>query len=158
MSTVFRSRFAVTARAALALAFSAALSACSVAPVPEPPVDAPEHGTDPVEAVVLARGSQRRMDPDRGLPEGTLTTTGELGPFRTGVERIVRRTPVPVVPMALRGLWGSFFSRKDGAAMRKRPRRLRSRIELVCGMPVPPEDVTAARLETQILALRGAAC
>jgi hypothetical protein len=37
-------------------------------------VDAPEHGTDPVEAVVLARGSQRRMDPDRGLPEGTLTT------------------------------------------------------------------------------------
>jgi SagB-type dehydrogenase family enzyme len=41
---------------------------------PVPPVDVPEHGTDPVEAVVLARGSQRRMDPDRGLPEGTLTT------------------------------------------------------------------------------------
>ncbi len=39
-----------------------------------PPVGVPGHGTDPVETVVLARGSQRRMDPDRGLPESTLTT------------------------------------------------------------------------------------
>jgi hypothetical protein len=39
-----------------------------------PPADVPLLGTDPVEAVVLARGSQRRMDPTRGLPERLLRT------------------------------------------------------------------------------------
>src|SRR5262249_40946815 len=51
------------------------------------------------------------------FPEGRITDTGELYPFRGGISRIVESTPVPVVPLALRGLWGSFFSRKDGAAM-----------------------------------------
>ncbi len=89
------------------------------------------------------------------FPEGRLTGDGELSPFRPGVEQIVRRTPVPIVPMALRGLWGSFFSRKDGAAMRRPFRRVWSRIELVCGPAVPPEGVTAATLEETVLALRG---
>lgn len=57
------------------------------------------------------------------FPEGRITDSGELGPFRPGVSRIVAETPVPVVPMALRGLWGSFFSRKGGAAMTKPFRR-----------------------------------
>jgi 1-acyl-sn-glycerol-3-phosphate acyltransferase len=57
------------------------------------------------------------------FPEGKITDTGELYPFRPGVQRIVARTPVPVIPMALQGLWGSFFSRKDGPAMSKPLRR-----------------------------------
>jgi hypothetical protein len=89
------------------------------------------------------------------FPEGRITTTGELNPFRPGVERIVARTPVPVVPMALRGLWGSFFSRKDGSAMRHPFRRVWSRIEVVAGPPLPPDRATAAVLEAQILELRG---
>jgi 1-acyl-sn-glycerol-3-phosphate acyltransferase len=51
------------------------------------------------------------------FPEGRLTEDGEICPFKTGIERIVQRTPVPVVPMALRGLWGSFFSRRYGREM-----------------------------------------
>ena len=47
------------------------------------------------------------------FPEGKLTETGELNPFRPGLQRILEQAPVPVVPMALRGLWGSFFSRSD---------------------------------------------
>jgi 1-acyl-sn-glycerol-3-phosphate acyltransferase len=43
------------------------------------------------------------------FPEGRLSQDGEIGPFKTGIERIIQRTPAPVVPMALRGLWGSFF-------------------------------------------------
>ncbi len=39
------------------------------------PVDVPGEGSDPLETVVLARGSQRRMDPNRGLPEHTLRTS-----------------------------------------------------------------------------------
>jgi 1-acyl-sn-glycerol-3-phosphate acyltransferase len=89
------------------------------------------------------------------FPEGRITTTGDMNGFRPGIERIVQRTPVPVVPMALRGLWGSFFSRKDGPAMRHPFRRFWSKIEVVAGMPVPPEAVTAAGLEAQVAALRG---
>ena len=89
------------------------------------------------------------------FPEGKLTRDGEMNPFKPGVERIVKRTPVPVIPIALRGLWGSFFSRKRGKAMRGLPRRFWSRIGLNIGAPVPPEEVTASFLEQQVLALRG---
>ena len=89
------------------------------------------------------------------FPEGRLTANGDLGLFRPGIERVVARTPVPVVPMALRGLWGSFFSRKDGRAMSRPFRRFWSRIECVCGEPVPAALVTAAALQERIAALRG---
>jgi 1-acyl-sn-glycerol-3-phosphate acyltransferase len=70
------------------------------------------------------------------FPEGRITDTGEIYPFRPGVQRIVGRTPVPVIPMALQGLWGSFFSRKDGPAMSKPLRRgLFSAIALTVGLP-----------------------
>jgi 1-acyl-sn-glycerol-3-phosphate acyltransferase len=89
------------------------------------------------------------------FPEGRLTSNGDLGPFRPGIEQVVARTPVPVVPMALRGLWGSFFSRKDGRAMSRPFRRFWSHIECVCGEPVPAALVTAAALQERVAALRG---
>jgi 1-acyl-sn-glycerol-3-phosphate acyltransferase len=45
------------------------------------------------------------------FPEGKLTRTGEMNEFRGGIAKIVERSKVPVIPMALRGLWGSVFSR-----------------------------------------------
>jgi 1-acyl-sn-glycerol-3-phosphate acyltransferase len=90
------------------------------------------------------------------FPEGRITDNGELYPFRPGVRRIVERTPVPVVPLALRGLWGSFFSRKGGPAMTRPFRRgVLSRIGLVAGAPVPPHEVTPEGLQERVLALRG---
>jgi 1-acyl-sn-glycerol-3-phosphate acyltransferase len=90
------------------------------------------------------------------FPEGRITDDGELAPFRPGITRILEETPVPVVPMALRGLWGSFFSRKDGPAMRRPFRRgAFSRIGLAVGAPVPPAEATPAALQSQVLALRG---
>ena len=90
------------------------------------------------------------------FPEGRITDTGELYPFRPGVTRILAADPVPVLPMALRGLWGSFFSRKDGAAMTK-PWRLRpfSKIGLVVGSLVPPAAATPEALQANVLSLRG---
>ena len=89
------------------------------------------------------------------FPEGRLTDTGELNPFRPGIHQIIATTPVPVVPMALSGLWGSFFSRySQGMAMRKL-RGIFSRIALVVAPPVPPERVTLAALQSTVLALRG---
>ena len=89
------------------------------------------------------------------FPEGRLTHTGELNPFRPGVQRITAAMPVPVVPMALRGLWGSFFSRShEGNAMR-RLRGVFSRISLVAAAPVRAEDATPDVLFAKVHALRG---
>lgn len=88
-------------------------------------------------------------------PEGGITTDGELQPFRPGVEKILERYPVPVTPMALRGLWGSFFSRYHGAAMTKPFRRFWSKIEVVIGETLPAEEATAQRLYDEVLKLRG---
>jgi len=90
------------------------------------------------------------------FPEGKITSTGDLNEFRPGIERIIGATAVPVVPMALRGLWGSFFSRVEGSAMKHPFRRgVLSRIELVAGEPVPASQVSAKGLEERVRALRG---
>jgi 1-acyl-sn-glycerol-3-phosphate acyltransferase len=90
------------------------------------------------------------------FPEGGITRDGQITPFKNGIAKIIERTPVPVVPMALRGLWGSFFSRKDGAAMSK-PHRMRpwKRIGLHVGAAVLPEAMTPGGLQAVVAALRG---
>ncbi|HCE39956.1 MAG: MFS transporter [Alcanivorax sp.] len=88
------------------------------------------------------------------FPEGRLTGDGELGEFKSGVEKIVKETPVPVIPMALSGLWGSFFSHKGGPALTRLPRRFWSRITLNAGPPVAPEAVNAEDLRQRVKALR----
>ncbi|MBS1191143.1 MAG: putative phospholipid/glycerol acyltransferase [Rhodocyclaceae bacterium] len=90
------------------------------------------------------------------FPEGGITNDGEIHPFRPGIGRILERTPVPVVPLSLRGLWGSFFSRIEGAAMKKPFRRgTFSRIGLVAAPPVPPQEATPERLQAIVAGLRG---
>src|SRR5215467_8039316 len=88
------------------------------------------------------------------FPEGRITDTGDLYPFRPGLQRILEKAPVPVVPMALQGLWGSFFSRSGGKAMR-RLRGIFSRIALVVGTPVAPDRATPEFLQQQVAGLRG---
>ncbi|MDF2445773.1 MAG: putative acyltransferase family protein [Moraxellaceae bacterium] len=89
------------------------------------------------------------------FPEGRITDTGEIYPFKNGIQRIVERTPVPVIPMALQGMWGSFSSRKGGAAFTKFPRRFRSHVALHVGTAVEPAAATPERLEAEVRALRG---
>jgi 1-acyl-sn-glycerol-3-phosphate acyltransferase len=90
------------------------------------------------------------------FPEGSLTRDGEISPFRPGVEKILARRPVPVVPMALRGLWGSVWSRRDSMLHRARlPRRFRARVELVIDAPRAADQTNAAALEVRVRELRG---
>ena len=89
------------------------------------------------------------------FPEGRLTHTGELNPFRPGVREIVTATPVPVVPMALRGLWGSMFSRARRNANLRRPRAIFPDIALVAAPPLPADEATTEALFGKVLALRG---
>jgi len=84
------------------------------------------------------------------FPEGKLTADGEMNEFRGGVTRILEETPVPVIPMALQGLWGSFFSRDPNKGVFH---RIWSRVVLVAGEAV--DEPTPARLQEVVGGLRG---
>jgi 1-acyl-sn-glycerol-3-phosphate acyltransferase len=84
------------------------------------------------------------------FPEGELTRDGKMQPFKSGIEKIVQRTPVPVVPACLNGLWGSYFSRKYTGKEHRPFRRKRSRISIEFGRPIPSKEVTSEKLFTVI--------
>jgi 1-acyl-sn-glycerol-3-phosphate acyltransferase len=88
------------------------------------------------------------------FPEGGITRDGTLGEFKGGVMKLLEANPVPVVPLALQNLWGSFFSRIDGGAMTKPFRRgFFSRVGLVAGEPVPAAQVSPAGLRERVSVL-----
>ena len=86
------------------------------------------------------------------FPEGKLTTDGEINEFKGGLTRILEETPVPVIPLALQGLWGSFFSRDPNKGLFK---RLWSRVTLVAGSAVAVEAAEPAKLQGLVGELRG---
>jgi 1-acyl-sn-glycerol-3-phosphate acyltransferase len=88
------------------------------------------------------------------FPEGKITSDGEIADFKPGIDKVIAEQPVPVVPVALCNLWGSLFSRRD-PLHRRRPYKLWSTIELRIGQAIPPEEVSAARLEAEVRNLRG---
>ena len=89
------------------------------------------------------------------FPEGQITYDGELNEFKPGLEKLLALQPAPVIPVALRGLWGSMFSRKGGPALWKLPRKLFAQIDMVLGDPIPAEQVTVQGLSDKILEMRG---
>ena len=90
------------------------------------------------------------------FPEGRVTSDGEINPFRGGIKRIIERTPVPVVPIALRGLWGSFFGRQGGSLITRVFRLgLFAKIGMHVGAPVAPHAVTPEGLQQIVASLRG---
>ncbi|WP_448134614.1 MFS transporter [Stenotrophomonas rhizophila] len=90
------------------------------------------------------------------FPEGALTRDGEMGAFKSGVEKILERRPVPVVPMALRGMWASMWSRRDTRLGRMRvPRRFRAHVEVAAAPALAGQGASADILEQQVRQLRG---
>jgi 1-acyl-sn-glycerol-3-phosphate acyltransferase len=90
------------------------------------------------------------------FPEGALTKDGEIAEFKSGVEKILARRPVPVVPMALRGMWTSMWSHRDNRMGRMRvPRRFRAHIEVLAAPPLDGAQVEAEELEAIVRKLRG---
>jgi 1-acyl-sn-glycerol-3-phosphate acyltransferase len=90
------------------------------------------------------------------FPEGKLTSTGEMNEFRGGVAKIVERSKVPVIPMALRGLWGSLLTRDPGKLFERTfSRGVRSKLALAVGAPVSPQQATPEYLYQQVHQLRG---
>ncbi|MEH6567346.1 MAG: MFS transporter [Halopseudomonas sp.] len=86
------------------------------------------------------------------FPEGKLTADGEMSQFRSGISRILASNPVPVIPLALQGLWGSFFSRAPHKGFF---RRFWSRVALVAGNSLAPNQAEPAVLQERVQTLRG---
>ena len=89
------------------------------------------------------------------FPEGGLTHDGEIQRFKPGIEKILARRPVPVIPVALGRLWGSWFSRRKSGGIHRIPGRLFARVPVIFGEPVAPLDATAENLELLVRTLRG---
>ncbi|MDA0151601.1 MFS transporter [Vibrio sp. Makdt] len=89
------------------------------------------------------------------FPEGKLTSDGEVAEFMRGMELIIRRSPVPVIPMALKGLWGSYFSRYKGRACKGLPTRFWTKLEIETGEPISPADASCETLRQAVADLRG---
>ncbi|HHO58891.1 MAG TPA: glycerol acyltransferase, partial [Thiotrichales bacterium] len=87
------------------------------------------------------------------FPEGRLTRNGKMATFRDGVERIIQRRPVPVIPMALQGLWGSAFSRHPSNIFMRLLKGFKSRVGLVVGEVIDAEEVTAKLLQEKVQSL-----
>ncbi|MDR9826187.1 MFS transporter [Vibrio sp. FNV 38] len=89
------------------------------------------------------------------FPEGSLTPDGEVQEFMRGMDIILRRSPVPVIPLAVKGLWGSYFSRFRGRACQGLPRRFWSKLEVEAGDPIPSSDATTEVMREKVITLRG---
>jgi len=92
------------------------------------------------------------------FPEGGLTQNGELGEFKGGIMKILQTHPVPVVPMALSNLWGSFFSRVEKGTAMVRPfrRGFLTPVGLTAGAALPAAQVTPAVLRERVAGLLAA--
>jgi 1-acyl-sn-glycerol-3-phosphate acyltransferase len=112
---------------------------------------------DPVayeSAFVAARKVLAEGDLLGIFPEGGITRDGTLQPLRSGILKILEANPVPVVPVALTNLWGSFFSRIDGEAMKRPFRRgMFSRVGVEVGEAMPADTVTLAVLQARLSGL-----
>jgi acyl-[acyl-carrier-protein]-phospholipid O-acyltransferase/long-chain-fatty-acid--[acyl-carrier-protein] ligase len=88
--------------------------------------------------------------------EGQITRTGQLLPFRRGLERIMKGVEVPIVPVNLDGVWGSIFSFERGRFLWKMPRRIPYRVTVSFGKPMPHTS-TAVEVREAVQELNTAA-
>ncbi|GLR27639.1 MFS transporter [Limnobacter litoralis] len=84
------------------------------------------------------------------FPEGKLTSDGEIGEFKPGLLKILEHSPVPVIPMALGGLWGSVFTRKT----RFKEKEWGRPIDLQIGPAIDATDVDMEALRDRVIELR----
>jgi 1-acyl-sn-glycerol-3-phosphate acyltransferase len=89
------------------------------------------------------------------FPEGNMTPDGHLQAFRPGLERIVQKRPVPVIPIGISGLFGSFFSKAHGEPMSGKPQRFRAPVRVEIGAPIAPHVATAELVKERIATMIG---
>ncbi|KQP03810.1 MFS transporter [Pseudorhodoferax sp. Leaf265] len=123
---------------------------------------APQKEDPAAYAAAMAAAAQVLREGDLlGIfPEGGITRDGSLQTFKGGVAKILTQAradglAVPVVPMALTNLWGSYFSRIEagGAMVRPFRRGAFSRVGLNVGPALAFDTATPEALQGAVAAL-----
>ena len=88
------------------------------------------------------------------FPEGEITRNGEINQFRPGLSKIVEKTEVSVIPIALCGLWGSIFSRSKDKHLFRSPFKFWRKIEVHIGVPIPAKELNLTKLQELTQSMR----
>lgn len=112
--------------------------------------DTPDQPADS-RAIDQAKAALAQNEVVALFPEGAHTPDGNLQPFNALAQTLTTGTAIQVIPMALSGLWGSFFSRIDGAPLKRPFRRgCRSSIALHIGRPLTGGEADAEQLHAAV--------
>jgi acyl-[acyl-carrier-protein]-phospholipid O-acyltransferase / long-chain-fatty-acid--[acyl-carrier-protein] ligase len=112
------------------------------------PISSEQHPREMLHSLKAATDALRNCEIVCIFAEGQITRTGQLLPFRRGLERIMKGVEVPIIPVNLDGVWGSIFSFERGRFLWKVPRRIPYHVTVSFGQPMAPTstavDVRAA--------------
>jgi acyl-[acyl-carrier-protein]-phospholipid O-acyltransferase/long-chain-fatty-acid--[acyl-carrier-protein] ligase len=98
------------------------------------------------EAVESLREARRQLEAGHVVcifAEGQISRTGNLLPFKRGLERIVEGLDAPIVPVYLDRVWGSVFSFERGKFLWKLPKRIPYPVTVAFGAPLPSSTSAA---------------
>jgi acyl-[acyl-carrier-protein]-phospholipid O-acyltransferase/long-chain-fatty-acid--[acyl-carrier-protein] ligase len=120
------------------------------------PISSDLHPREMLHSLHTASDALRNNEIVCIFAEGQITRTGQLLPFRRGLERIVKDVDVPIIPINLDGVWGSIFSFERGRFLWKVPHHIPYHVTVSFGKPMPPTstviEVRAAVQELQAVA------
>ena len=120
------------------------------------PISSEQRPRDMIRSLRTASDALRDDEIVCIFAEGQITRTGQLLPFRRGLERIMKGVEVPIIPVNLDGVWGSIFSFERGRFLWKMPRHLRYPVTVSFGRPMPPES-TAIQVRSAVQELQAEA-
>jgi acyl-[acyl-carrier-protein]-phospholipid O-acyltransferase/long-chain-fatty-acid--[acyl-carrier-protein] ligase len=101
------------------------------------PISSELHPRDMIKSLRQASDALRSGEIVCIFAEGQITRTGQMLPFRRGMERIIKGIDAPIVPVNLDGIWGSIFSFERGRFLWKIPRSLPYPVSISFGKPMP---------------------
>jgi acyl-[acyl-carrier-protein]-phospholipid O-acyltransferase/long-chain-fatty-acid--[acyl-carrier-protein] ligase len=120
------------------------------------PISSELRPRDMIRSLHIATEALRNNEIVCIFAEGQITRTGQLLPFRRGLERIMKGVEVPIVPVNLDGVWGSIFSFERGRFLWKMPRRIPYPVTVSFGKPMPPTS-TAIEIRSAVQELHAEA-
>jgi acyl-[acyl-carrier-protein]-phospholipid O-acyltransferase/long-chain-fatty-acid--[acyl-carrier-protein] ligase len=120
------------------------------------PISSEQHPREMLRSLKTASDALRNDEIVCIFAEGQITRTGQLLPFRRGLERIMKDVEVPIVPVNLDGVWGSIFSFERGRFLWKVPRRIPYRVTVSFGAPMATAS-TAVEVRAAVQELQATA-
>jgi acyl-[acyl-carrier-protein]-phospholipid O-acyltransferase / long-chain-fatty-acid--[acyl-carrier-protein] ligase len=119
------------------------------------PISSEQHPREMIRSLQGASDALRNDEVVCIFAEGQITRTGQLLPFRRGMERIMKGVDVPIIPVNLDGVWGSIFSFERGRFLWKMPRHIPYPVTVSFGKPMPPTS-TAIEVRAAVQELQSA--